>query len=286
MGVRLTAEVIDGDGNLEIMVFPSDFAAGQRPIVEATTNRNPEQLQSNVLNSAPYYVKIEAWWPAGARVEPINYRLTYETEPNGFCRGAIDCSDGYACVDGRCAEVLEPCDGRCVGLERCEPETGECLEACIEDEFGGNNAGRQSAAPIELGQLDNQTLCNNASDWFQLPVNRSGELIIRVMGEGDPIANDVHVELWGAEVEANPDPEAPPPEPLARSAFAGQLDEQINYRFPSQQLLTFAFLDPGKRATLWRRSWVRSACLIGIAANRAILTATLAVTEYQASAYR
>ena len=109
-----------------------------------------------MLDSAPYYIKIEAWWPAGARVEPITYRLTYETEPRGFCSGPIDCLDGYTCVDGRCSEVLEPCDGRCVGLERCEPETGECLAACIEDEFGGNNSARESAAPIGLGLLDNR----------------------------------------------------------------------------------------------------------------------------------
>ena len=49
---------------------PNDFAAGQRPIVEATTNRNPERLLSNELDSAPYYIKIDAWWPPVRQQSP------------------------------------------------------------------------------------------------------------------------------------------------------------------------------------------------------------------------
>ncbi len=230
--LRVSATAGQDDGNLELSLYPEGFVPGQRPLSDASTDANPERLTADALPGGRYLLAVHAFVGAGQVQQPISYDLMIETSENGFCGGVDECEPGFRCEMSRCVVFDDPCEGACGALEVCDAELQACLSECLPDQFNGANVSRESAAEVQLQQYRDLTRCAGESDWYRVTIPRAGTLVASIEGAGDRFRNDVSVELWGEELpEANPDPEAPPPEPLQRSAFVGELFEQVEHRF-------------------------------------------------------
>ena len=232
VSVKVSAGFQPEGTNLELALYSDDFVPGQRALAEAETDNQPEVLIVDDLEPGNYVLEVSSFRALGAPVEAVNYDLKIEISEYGFCDVDADCDVAFICAEGLCLEDPDPCAGQCGPLEICEPDTRQCQARCEPDQFGGNNTERDTAQFINTGRIEGLTICDGESDWYRLPIQEATKLVVELNGQGDPAENDVQLELWSTDQDLNlVNPEDPPIEPLARSAFVDQLNERVEYRF-------------------------------------------------------
>ena len=82
---------------------------------------------------------------------------------------------------------------RAAGNLRCR--NLQCLAQCNADIYAGATT-RQTAQSINAGTLENLTICMGEDDWYQIEIDAPTTLKVTVAGQGDPIQNDIQLELW------------------------------------------------------------------------------------------
>ena len=168
--LRVSANYQPQPANLELSLYREDFVAGQRPLAEATTDRNPEVLTVDALQPGRYVLAVSAFVVDGALQPAIEYELEVAQAEHGFCTPNDECPEGFRCEEERCVIFVDPCAGQCGPLEVCDPELAACLAQCDPDVFGGENTDRASASDVQFQRYQGLTRCEGESDWYRVEI--------------------------------------------------------------------------------------------------------------------